>query len=90
MSVYRTIGPLVFIVLSLHIYIYIYWGGGLFMFSSPEPLAYSISMLRHFLTLAQGRVHTKFKPDFFRNYCVDLNQTFYECFQVQGNENLMT
>ena len=32
----------------------------------------------------------KFKPDFLRNYCVDLNQTLYESFQVQGNENLMT
>ena len=30
------------------------------------------------------------KPDFLRNYCVDLNQTLYESFQVQGNENLMT
>ena len=28
----------------------------------------------------------KFKPDFLRNYCVDLNQTLYESFQVQGNE----
>ena len=24
-----------------------------------------------------------------RNYCVDLNQTLYASFQVQGNENLM-
>ena len=32
----------------------------------------------------------KFIPDFLRNYCVDLNQTLYESFQVQGNENLMT
>ena len=32
----------------------------------------------------------KFKPDFLRNYCVYLNQTLYENFQVQGNENLMT
>ena len=32
----------------------------------------------------------KFKPDFLRNYCVDLNQTLYESFQEQGNENLMT
>ena len=31
-----------------------------------------------------------FKLDFLRNYCVDLNQTLYESFQVQGNENLMT
>ena len=32
----------------------------------------------------------KFKPDFLRNYCADLNQISYESFQVQGNENLMT
>ena len=44
----------------------------------------------HFLTLAQGRVHTKFKLNFLRNYCIDLNQILYESFQVQGNENLMT
>ena len=31
----------------------------------------------------------KFKMDFLRNYCADLNQIFYEIFQVQGNENLM-
>ena len=30
----------------------------------------------------------KFKPDFLRKYCVDLNQTLYDSFQVQGNENL--
>ena len=50
----------------------------------------SIEGQGHFLTLAQGRVHTKFKPDFLRNYFADLNQFFYESFQVQGNENLMT
>ena len=44
----------------------------------------------HFLTLAQGRVHTKFKLDFLRNYCADLNQILNGSFQVQGNENLMT
>ena len=27
----------------------------------------------HYLTLAQGRVHTKFKPDFLRNYWAILN-----------------
>ena len=32
----------------------------------------------------------KFKPDFLRSYCADLNQIFCESFQVQGNENLMT
>ena len=30
----------------------------------------------------------KFKPDVFRNYCADLNQTLYESFQVQGNEKV--
>ena len=28
----------------------------------------------------------KFKPDFLRNYCADLNQNFYESFQVRGKE----
>ena len=32
----------------------------------------------------------KFKLDFLRNDCSDLNQILYESFQVQGNENLMT
>ena len=31
----------------------------------------------------------KFKPDFLRIYCADLNQISYESFQIQGNENLM-
>ena len=31
----------------------------------------------------------KFEPDFL-NYFADLNQIFYESFQVQGNANLMT
>ena len=44
----------------------------------------------HFLTLVQGRVHTKIKLDFLRNYCVDLSQILYESIQVQGNENLIT
>ena len=51
----------------------------------------SIEGQGHFLTLAQGRVHTKIqKPDFLGNYFTNLNQIFYESFQVQGNENLMT
>ena len=49
----------------------------------------SIEGQYHFLTLAQGRVHTKIQTGFLRNYCVDLNQTLYERFQVQGNEILM-
>ena len=32
----------------------------------------------------------KFKPDFLRNYFVDLYQIFHKSFQVQENENLMT
>ena len=32
----------------------------------------------------------KFKLDFLRTYCADLNQILYESFQVHGNENLMT
>ena len=44
----------------------------------------------HVLTLAQGRVHTKFKPNFLRNCSAILNQILYESFQIQGNENLLT
>ena len=50
----------------------------------------SIEGQGYLLTLAQGRVHIKFELDFLRNYCADLNQSLYESFQVQGNENLMT
>ena len=50
----------------------------------------SIEGQGHFLTVAQGHVHIKFKLDFLRNYRADLNQTLYESFEVQGNENLMT
>ena len=32
----------------------------------------------------------KLKPDFLRNYFADLNQIFYDNFQIQENENLMT
>ena len=46
---------------------------------------------RSFLDLGpRSCTYKKIKPDFLRNYCVDLNQTLYESFQVQGNENLMT
>ena len=38
----------------------------------------SIEGQGHFLTLAQGHVHTKFKQDFPRNYFAKLNKTFYE------------
>ena len=50
----------------------------------------SIEGQGHILTLAKGCVHTKFKLDFLRNNCADLNQTLHESCQVQGNENLMT
>ena len=43
----------------------------------------SIEGQGHFLTLAKGCVHTKFKLDFLRNYFADLNQFFYESFHVQ-------
>ena len=50
----------------------------------------SIEGQDHFLTLAQGHVHTKFKPNFLRDYSANLNQILYESFQGQGNEKLMT
>ena len=46
---------------------------------------------RSFLDLGpRSCTYKKFKPDFLRNYFADLNKKFYESFQVQGNENLMT
>ena len=46
---------------------------------------------RSFLDLGpRSCTYKKFKPDFLRNYFADLNQTLFESFQVQGNENLMT
>ena len=41
----------------------------------------SIEGQGHFLTLTLGRVQQKFKLDFLRRYCADLNQTFYEAFR---------
>ena len=41
----------------------------------------------HCLTLAQGRVHTKIQTRFSKKL---LYRIFYDNFQVQGNENLMT
>ena len=49
----------------------------------------SIEGQGHFLTLAQGRVHKKIKPDFLRNYYFVLNQILHESYQVQGNQNLI-
>ena len=42
----------------------------------------SIEGQDHFLTLAQGRVHTKIQTGFFRNYCADMNQSLHESFHV--------
>ena len=50
----------------------------------------SIEGQGHFLTLAQGRVHTKIQTGFSQKLLSDLNQILYESSQVQGNENLMT
>ena len=51
----------------------------------------SIEGQGNYLTLSQGRIHTKIQTCFFlRNYFADLNQILFESFQVQGNENLMT
>ena len=47
----------------------------------------SIEGQGHFLTLAKGRVHTKFKLDFLRNFCADVNQILYEIFQAQGRHD---
>ena len=42
------------------------------------------------LTLAQGSVHTKIQTGFSQKLLCRSNQTLYESFRVQGNENLMT
>ena len=47
----------------------------------------SIEGQGHFLTLAQGRIHIKFKLDFLRNYCTDLNQILYESLSIGKSEN---
>ena len=44
----------------------------------------------HFLTLAQGRVHTKIQTEFSQKLLWRYEPNFYVSFQVQGNENLMT
>ena len=44
----------------------------------------------HFLTLAQGRVHTKIQTGFSQKLLCRSEPNFYESFQVQGNEKLMT
>ena len=50
----------------------------------------SIEGQGHFLTLAQGRVHTKVQTGFSQKLLCRSELNFYERFQVQGNENLMT
>ena len=51
----------------------------------------SIEGQGHFLTLAKGRVHTKIQTGFSQKLlCRSEPNFFYESFQVQGNENLMT
>ena len=44
----------------------------------------------YFLTLAQGRVHTKIQTGFSQELLCRSEPIFYESFQVQENENLMT
>ena len=50
----------------------------------------SIEGQGHFLILAQGRVQTKIQTGFSQNLLCRSEPNFYERFQVQGNENLMT
>ena len=50
----------------------------------------SIEVQGHFLTLAQGRVHTKIQTGFSQKLLCRSESIFYESFKVQGNENLMT
>ena len=51
----------------------------------------SIEVQGLFLTLAQGRVHTKIQTRFSQKLlCQIWTNFFYESFQVQENENLMT
>ena len=41
----------------------------------------SIEGQGHFLTLAQGRVHTKNQTEFLRNHCAILNQILYSLYK---------
>ena len=50
----------------------------------------SIEGQGHFLTLAQGLVHTKIQTRFSQKLLCHSEPNFYESFQVQGNEKLMT
>ena len=46
----------------------------------------SIEGQGHFLTLVQGRVHTKIQTGFSQKLLCRSEPSFYESFQVQGNE----
>ena len=50
----------------------------------------SIEGQGHFLTLAQGCVHTTIQTGFSQKLLCRSEPNFYESFQIQGNENLMT
>ena len=50
----------------------------------------SIEAQGDFLTLARGRVHTKVQTGFSQKLLCRSELNFYESFQVQGNENLIT
>ena len=50
----------------------------------------SIEGQGHFLTLAQAHVSIKIQTGFSQKLLYRSEPNFYESFQVQGNENLMT
>ena len=50
----------------------------------------SIESHGHFLTLAKGRLHKNLQTGFSQKLLYRSEPNFYESFQVQGNENLMT
>ena len=50
----------------------------------------SIEGQGHYMTLAQGRVHTKIQTRFSQKLLCRSEPNLYENFKVQGNENLMT
>ena len=50
----------------------------------------SIEGQGHFLTLAQGRVHTKNQTGFSQKLLCRSEKKMFESFHVQGNVNLMT
>ena len=42
-----------------------------------------MKVCEYFLTLAQGRVHTKIQPVFLRKYFANLNQFFMKAFRYK-------